>query len=60
MAAVIAALLDGLTQIWTWVTTTFVPAAAADVTLVHLAMWSGFLLAVAGGFLGLVMRRGKR
>jgi hypothetical protein len=60
MAALIQALLDGLTPIWTWVTTTFVPATAADVTLIHLAMWSGFLFAMASAFLGLVFRRGRR
>lgn len=60
MAALIQALLDGLTPIWTWVTTTFVPTSAANVTLVHLAMWSGFIMSMTTMFLGLVFRRGRR
>jgi hypothetical protein len=60
MAAIIQALLAGITPIWTWVTTTFVPATAADVTLIHLGLWSSFIMSLVYGFLALVMRRGKR
>jgi hypothetical protein len=60
MAALIQAMLDALTPIWSWTTTTFVPATAADVTLIHLAMWSGFIFTVVGGFLAIVFRRGRR
>jgi hypothetical protein len=60
MAAIIQAILDAITPIWSWTTTTFVPATAADVTLIHVALWSSFIMSLVYGFLSLVMRRGKR
>jgi hypothetical protein len=60
MAAIIEAILSALTPIWTWVTTTFVPATAADVTLIHVGMWGSVILGFVSFFLNLVFRRGKR
>lgn len=60
MAAVVQAILDAILPIWTWVTTNFVPATAADVTLVHVALWSPFIMGLVFGFLSMVMRRGRR
>ena len=60
MAAIITELLTGLTAIWTFVTSTFVPADAASVNIVHFALWGGVLLSFAMGFLGMLRSARRR
>jgi hypothetical protein len=57
MSAIITELLTGLGAIWTWIVTTFVPASASQVTLIHFAMWSGTVMALIGGMFKFVFRR---
>jgi hypothetical protein len=57
MSAIIVELLSGLGAIWTWIVTTFVPASASAVTLVHFAMWGGTIMGFIGGMFGLLHRR---
>lgn len=59
MAAVITAIFAAITPIWTWVTTTFVPATSSDVTLVHVGLWSPLLMGIAFTFLSLVRKGGR-
>lgn len=60
MPAIITAILDGVVPIWTFVTTTFVPATSSDVTLVHFGMWAGVIMGFAFTLLSLVRRGGRR
>ncbi|MEI7538235.1 MAG: hypothetical protein WCJ76_13530 [Comamonadaceae bacterium] len=59
MSAIVTELLAGLGAIWSWIVTTFVPASASSVTLVHFAMWGGTIMGFVGGLFGL-LRRGRR
>lgn len=60
MVAIVEAILQGVTAIWTFVTTTFVPSSASAVTLVHLGLWSPMLMGIMFSFLALVRRGGSR
>lgn len=60
MAAIITALLAGVGAIWTFVVTTFVPADAASVNLVHFGLWGGLLVSMMFSLLSLVRRGGRR
>ena len=60
MTAIVQAILQGVTAIWTFVTTTFVPTTASDVTLVHLGLWAPMLMGIMFSFLSLVRGGGRR
>jgi hypothetical protein len=58
MTDIVEAILQGVTAIWTFVVSTFVPASASDVTLVHLGLWAPMLMGIMFSFLSLVRRGG--
>jgi hypothetical protein len=60
MTEIIEAILAGVAAIWGFVTNTFVPETAADVTLVHLGLWAPMLMGIMYGFLSLIRRGGRR
>lgn len=57
MSAIVTELLTGLTAIWTFITTTFVPASASATTIVHFAMWGGTLIGFMYGLFRLIKRK---
>lgn len=60
MSAIITELLSGVGAIWTFVVTTFVPASASAVTLVHFGLWGGLVVSMMFSLLSLVRRGGRR
>lgn len=60
MGAVVQALLAPITAIWQFIVTTFVPATAADVTLVHFGLWGGLIISIMMSLLSMVRRAGRR
>jgi len=60
MQAIVQALLAPILAIWQFVVTTFVPATAADVNLVHFGLWGGLIISIMMSLLSMVRRAGRR
>lgn len=57
MSAIVTELLTGITAIWMFMVTTFVPASASAVTLVHFGLWGGLIFGFATQLLSMVRHR---
>jgi hypothetical protein len=48
--------LDLVTLLWNFMTTNFIPATAADVTLIHFFIWGGVVIGLLGAVWTMIRR----
>lgn len=63
MGAVVAEFVTVMTTLFTFIKTNFVPATVADITILHVAIWTPTticLTALVGGFVRSWFARGKK
>jgi uncharacterized membrane protein YvlD (DUF360 family) len=60
MADILVNLFLLVTQAWTFISDNFVPANAASMSIIHMAVWAPVVYAAVAFIFGLVTRRGAR